>query len=179
MSSVSAHLRESAPTIPQGSPASDPEWQEMLRAVDRVRDALGKAVDPGIRETVAVLNLLGSTTRQSCEGHVNERGFGLPSPWVDIDLSPRGDGMPDPRIRRLLDDFYRSRESSGDIRLRWEDGRLQAGGDHDGLERVRRRVEAGALAGEDLRRLGAILASRQEEMRDFTEFLKERRRGRP
>ena len=87
--------------------------------------------------------------------------------------------MPERRIRRLLDDFYRSRESSGDIRLRWEDGRLQAGDDHDGLESVRRRVEAGALAGEDLRRLGAILASRQKEMRDFTEFLKERRRGRP
>lgn len=146
----------------------------MLRAVDRVKDALGKGVDPGIRETVAVLNLLGFRTRQSCEGHVDERGFGLPSPWVDIDLSIRGNMVPEPAIKRFLEDFYRSRERSADIRLRWEDGRIQAGDDHVGLENVRRRIEAGFLAGDDLRRLRTILLFRQGEMRDFTEFLKDR-----
>ncbi|WP_158043472.1 hypothetical protein [Skermanella pratensis] len=150
----------------------------MLRAVDCVRDALGKGVDPGIRETVAVLNLLGFRTRQSCEGHVNEQGFGLPSPWVDIDLSIQENMVPESMIKLLLADFQRSRKSPGDARLRWEDGRIQSGDCHDGLERVRRRIETGTLAGDDLRRLRATLASRQREMRDFTEFLKNRLRER-
>jgi hypothetical protein len=167
------HHQEAAP-IPKGHPAPDLEWEGMLRAVDRVKDALGKGVDPGIREMVAVLNLLGFTTRQSCKGHVNEQGFGLPSPWVDIDPSPQGSMAPEPMMKRLLDDFYQSRESPDDIRVRWEDGRIQAGDDHDKLEKVRQRIKARILTEDDLRRLRITLASRQQEMHDFTAFLKDR-----
>jgi hypothetical protein len=81
---------------------------------------------------------------------------------------------PEPRMKRLLDDFYQSRESSDDVRIRWEDGRIQAGDDHDGLERVRQRIKAGTLTGDELRRLRITLAFRQREMRNFTEFLKDR-----
>jgi hypothetical protein len=176
MSYVAEHRQEAAPML-QGYPAPDLEWEKMPRAVDRVKDALGKGVDPGIRETVAVLNLLGFKTRQSCEGHVNEQGFGLPAPWVDIDPSAQGNVAPEPMMKRLLDDFYQFRESPDDIRVRWEDGRIQAGDDHDGLERVRQRIKAAILTGDDLRRLRITLASRQREMHDFTGFLKDRRRN--
>jgi hypothetical protein len=56
-------------------------WQLKLREVDEICDALGKPVDVGIRETVAILQLLGLHTRQSCEGHI---GWGLPAPWVAL-----------------------------------------------------------------------------------------------
>ena len=54
-------------------------WELKLSDVDAFRDTLGKPVDRGIRETVAILQLLGLHTRQSCEGHVDR---GLPAPWV-------------------------------------------------------------------------------------------------
>jgi hypothetical protein len=76
-----------------------------------------------------------------------------------------------------LDDFYQFRESPDDIRVRWEDGRIQAGDDHDGLERVRQRIKAGILTGDDLRRLRITLASQLREMHDLTGFLKDRRRN--
>lgn len=56
-------------------------WQEMVARVDKITDKLEKPVDEGIKETVIVLNLLGYTTVQSCEGHT-ERG--VSGPWVDI-----------------------------------------------------------------------------------------------
>jgi len=45
------------------------------------------------------------------------------------------------------------------------------------LERVRQRIKAGILTGDDLRRLRITLASRLREMHDFTGFLKDRRRN--
>jgi hypothetical protein len=56
-------------------------WQLKLREVDELCDATGRPVDAGIRETVAVLQLLGLHTRQSCEGHI---GWGVPAPWVAL-----------------------------------------------------------------------------------------------
>jgi len=37
-------------------------WQRKLRDVDDVSDALGRPVDAGIRDTVAILQLLGLET---------------------------------------------------------------------------------------------------------------------
>ena len=56
-------------------------WQLKLREVDELRDKLGKPVDAGIREAVAILQLLGLHTRQSCEGHLD---WGQPAPWVAL-----------------------------------------------------------------------------------------------
>jgi hypothetical protein len=56
-------------------------WQLKLREVDELQDGTGKPVDSGIRETVAILQLLGLHTRQSCEGHID---WGLPAPWVAL-----------------------------------------------------------------------------------------------
>jgi hypothetical protein len=56
-------------------------WERKLSEVDALRDGIGKPIDPGIRETVAILQLLGLHTRQSCEGHID---WGLPAPWVAL-----------------------------------------------------------------------------------------------
>ena len=56
-------------------------WQEMHTRVMHMTDRLGKHVDPGIVETVVVLNLHGISTRQSCEGHLDH---GTRAPWVDV-----------------------------------------------------------------------------------------------
>jgi hypothetical protein len=58
-------------------------WERKLSEVDALRDGIGKPIDPGIRETVAILQLLGLHTRQSCEGHID---WGLPAPWVDLSV---------------------------------------------------------------------------------------------
>ena len=62
--------------------SKEQRWQEMYTRVARMKDKLGKEVDPGIAETVVVLNLLGITTTQSCEGHLDH---GTGAPWVDIE----------------------------------------------------------------------------------------------
>jgi hypothetical protein len=50
--------------------------------VDALYDNLGKPVDGGIRETVAILQLLGLHTRQP----VVRIGWGLPAPWVWLEV---------------------------------------------------------------------------------------------
>jgi len=56
-------------------------YQEMYERVSTFTDKLGTPIDPGIFETVVVLNLLGLHTFQSCEGHLDH---GCPYPWVTI-----------------------------------------------------------------------------------------------
>src|SRR5689334_15403267 len=48
-----------------------------------VTDRLGKGIDPGIFETVVMLNAIGLVTTGSCEGHEQE---GSPAPWVDLSV---------------------------------------------------------------------------------------------
>jgi len=57
-------------------------WQTMEKEIDSITDGLGLGIDPGIKKTVVVLNLLGFKTSQSCEGHI---GRGLPYPWIDFE----------------------------------------------------------------------------------------------
>jgi len=56
-------------------------YQEMSERVSTFTDKLGMPIDPGIFETVVVLNLLGLHTFQSCEGHLDH---GCPYPWVTL-----------------------------------------------------------------------------------------------
>ncbi len=60
---------------------AEQRYQQMRIRVSQFRDKLGCEVDPGIFETVVLLNLLGFTTQQSCEGHLDH---GAPYPWVTI-----------------------------------------------------------------------------------------------
>lgn len=57
-------------------------WKAMEKEVSSWTDALGLGIDPKIKETVIVLNLLGFKTSQSCEGHIN---WGNAYPWVAFD----------------------------------------------------------------------------------------------
>lgn len=56
-------------------------YQETYERVSTFTDKLGTPIDPGIFETVVMLNLLGLHTFQSCEGHLDH---GCPYPWVTI-----------------------------------------------------------------------------------------------
>lgn len=56
-------------------------YQETYERVSTFTDKLSTPIDPGIFETVVMLNLLGLHTFQSCEGHLDH---GCPYPWVTI-----------------------------------------------------------------------------------------------
>jgi len=57
-------------------------WQDMEKEVGSWVDGLGMPIDPGIKDTVIALNLLGFKTRASCEGHIDR---GLSYPWIDFE----------------------------------------------------------------------------------------------
>lgn len=59
-------------------------WKEALEQWGRVTDTLGQPIDPGILETVVILNLLSLQTTGSCEGHLES---GLAYPWIDLEVS--------------------------------------------------------------------------------------------
>lgn len=146
-------------------------WRRMLKAVGDVRDRLGMPVDPGIRDTVAALNLAGLPTLQSCEGHVNARGHGLPAPWVDFVNEPQVlDG-----VRSLLGEFYASHDPDvGDARLTIHGDRLSNGGSLGALEATRAALARAVLDPSEVDGLRARLVVRQAEMRRFTAFLRQR-----
>lgn len=56
-------------------------WQRKVEEVKSITDKLGPAIDSGVTETVAALNLLGVNTVGSCEGHMqNSTG----APYIDV-----------------------------------------------------------------------------------------------
>jgi hypothetical protein len=57
-------------------------WKQKLSEMDHLQDGLGTGLDQGIKETVAVLQLLGVHTRASCEGHIDH---GIAAPWIDVE----------------------------------------------------------------------------------------------
>jgi hypothetical protein len=56
-------------------------WDEMAVEVDKETDALELEIDPGIKDTVISLRLLGFDTDGSCEGHSDR---GVCGPWVGL-----------------------------------------------------------------------------------------------
>jgi hypothetical protein len=76
------------------------QWIFKLNEIDTFTDGRGKKIDAEIRETVAVLQLLGFNTKQSCEGHTD---WGWPVPWVDI-YSPAVSALDD-EINSVEDQF--------------------------------------------------------------------------
>ncbi len=56
-------------------------WEWMAAEVDLWVDGVGYPIDPEIKETVIVFNLLGITTSASCGGHIERAGA---YPWVDF-----------------------------------------------------------------------------------------------
>ncbi|MFL5702321.1 MAG: hypothetical protein ACJ8AG_05760 [Ktedonobacteraceae bacterium] len=58
------------------------KWSDIEEKFKHVTDRLGRPIDDGIFKTVVALNVLGISTRMSCEGHLDH---GLPYPWADIE----------------------------------------------------------------------------------------------
>ena len=58
--------------------AQERRWQEIAEQCAGITDASGKPIDPGIIETVIVLNALDFHTTMSCEGHLE---WGTGAPW--------------------------------------------------------------------------------------------------
>lgn len=56
-------------------------WLKAMREVAAIVDRRGEPVDPGIKEAVAALRVIGLSTCGSCEGHMD---WGEKAPWVDI-----------------------------------------------------------------------------------------------
>ena len=169
------------------------DWQAALQHVERLVDALGKRVDPGIKETVAALNCMGLATDGSCEGHMHNQSK---APWVDFALIPEslrleirsvrkalGNGETSPRLDALvreaklqlwageahiidlLDEFYKQKNGSAERRLII-----------DFFPDSARLVSQGARLQDlyppdiQMKKLRAY----QEEMAEFTVFLKAR-----
>lgn len=61
--------------------AKQQAWDTMKAEVDSWTDGLGLGIDPLMKDTVTVLNLLGFKTDASCQGHIDH---GLPYPWIDF-----------------------------------------------------------------------------------------------
>jgi hypothetical protein len=80
-------------------------WQEMVERVNQMGDRLGSPVDEKIKETVVVLNLLGSRTIASCEGHLD---WGCCYPWIDI-------GMEQEAPEQLMQEWEVLKEQVGQI----------------------------------------------------------------
>ena len=55
------------------------KWQASTQKFLNTSDNLGKDIDPKILDTVIALNLLGVSTSQSCEGHLDRA---LAGPWI-------------------------------------------------------------------------------------------------
>ncbi len=96
-------------------------WAETIKRLRHTVDKLGKPIDTGILETVAVINMLGIETRASCEGHLD---WGLPYPWVDLqpDIELKR------RLHRYLAHFYVDRYTSYDLVLTLHGNRLRSQG---------------------------------------------------
>ena len=63
-------------------------WRRKLEELEEIGDSLNKGIDEGIKETVAVFNLMGLNTYASCEGHLN---WGMGAPWVGVQAEDEPD----------------------------------------------------------------------------------------
>lgn len=96
-------------------------WEEATKHFRRVVDKLGKPIDDGIFETVVALNMLGITTRASCEGHLE---WGLPYPWIDVE----SEDTTKHRLHQYLTQFYAQHPINYDRALAWQGYRLRSTG---------------------------------------------------
>jgi|SRR3989344_6691213 len=63
--------------------AKEKHLEELRAGIEKITDTVGKPIDEGIKDTVAVFNAVGLPTYQSCEGHQNTKE-GRPYPWIAI-----------------------------------------------------------------------------------------------
>jgi len=151
-------------------------WHKTLLVVDRIADGLKEHIDEGIKETVTALIVNGFVTNSSCGGHLDRA---LPYPWVDLS-TPEPNGWEEnkdikqqwetsnrsqyQKLLVLLDEFYADRLVDYNVMLMLDCAnfagfRLQSVGGYV-LENVSDEVRQ------------AKFRLYENEMKDFTEFLK-------
>lgn len=162
------------------------KWEETEKMVGIIIDKLGKPIDKNIKETVIVLHVLGINTTSSCEGHLDH---GTYAPYIDIETkeilylseklkeATKKEQVKEiikeienknleerKRIVAYLDEFYKKRKVPFNEQLMIK-----------GLARGRSRLES---QGADLQKIEfeeikkKQLLQYQDEMREFTAFLK-------
>lgn len=128
-------------------------WNETAKRFASVTDRLGKPIDEGIFDTVVALNMLGVTTKQSCEGHI---GWGAPYPWVSVEEDEHKF-----LLHKHLCQYYDDRPVKFDRILVFHGNRIRPAG--ASLETF--------FSDEEQQHK---LIEYQQEMHDFTAFLKAR-----
>jgi len=63
-------------------PTPQDKYQARLEEVELIVDKLGKPIDIGIKEAVAILRAMDFPTNSSCTGHTDKDGCG--APYIDI-----------------------------------------------------------------------------------------------
>jgi hypothetical protein len=87
---------------------------EIEEKIKSVTDYLGYPVDKGIFRSVVILNSLGFTTNQSCEGHFNRYNT---YPWIDIKFKTKTQKEKESAlimaklIFQNLNEFYKKRNN--------------------------------------------------------------------
>ncbi len=97
-----------------GEIAEPDEYLKLLKEhFYNITDGLGKHIDRGIVDTVAVFTAVGYLTDQSCEGHSKERG--LPFAWVDFqsDFMNTDEGQEYRDLRHEYAEFYDMKKKDG------------------------------------------------------------------
>lgn len=154
-------------------------WEQKQAEVEKITDGLGKKVDSGIKETVAVFMVYDFAVSGSCEGHIKGK---CSYPWIDIE-APEPEGWQknkekeqewkienlrqQKRILSLMEEFYQKRQSPFDARLNFY---------HIGAFGAFRVLSLGAdvmelLTPEERQQKFELY---RKEMRDFTKFLKDK-----
>lgn len=164
------------------------EWEKQIAFLREIEE--DPSMDENIIETIAALNLNGIHTVASCGGHaVQERHTGdSPFPWVLIapsseqeDQSPEAQQDRDrekcielkANLEALLAEFYKDRQVEEDDKLRIGDEEP----DQFSLSSLidtnfNTRLADGELTEEEKKDLVGKLPKRQQEMKDFGQFLK-------
>lgn len=191
--------REEAPEETQKEKEIEPEekaekvkekhLKEIENEVERITDALGKPIDPGIKETVVSLKVWEFPTYQSCEGHSAEHPEKIEveeresiTPWVRV-VSPEPENWEKDKLVQkewkkenlkhqlkmveLLDEFYQERKASFDVRLH-----IEQFGIYGGFTITNQ--GSNIIEGLPKREQEKKRTLYQKEMQEFAKFLKEK-----
>ena len=166
------------------------KWDAATQKTEKITDAIGKEIDPGIKESVIGLLAHDFPTDQSCEGHL--RKGAIPNPWVRVGVEIPKEAFKDfhekttieeakkmlaqyieqnrqirERLVPLIEKFNEGRDVDPQIKLEAAIFNMY---DHSVIQPV------GAEEFEkvtDEKERGRILELSRKEMNDFAAFLKE------
>jgi hypothetical protein len=147
-------------------------WNKQRELINQLCDGRQKTIDEGIKETVTALNVLGLVTKGSCEGHDD---WGLPFPWIDIECDLRRNATEKQqeylavrlKVIDLIEEFYLERNS-----LKWSRIIPEQNATWIRVQSVI--ADAACKFPKDSEEFKLIRKNTTEEMRLFTEFLKQK-----